>query len=288
MEISLQYWYLLPVSMLIATIAMSSGIGGAVFFSPLFILVLKLEPSIAIGAALMTEFFGFSSGIYAYLKKKLIDFKLGMNLLIFSIPAAIVGVIYSDALPAIALKASFAAGLVFIGSQLFTSWRKEEREKADHQVRSDFEHNHESCLTDAQGTEYRYTVCNKNMGRMFAVVGGAFLGMISVGLAELQDYHLIARCRVPSPVAIATSIFVVVVTVLIASAGHFYHFAFSAGPEVLNQVLSVTLFTVPGVIIGGQIGAALQTKLNPDLIKVGVSILFVVVGLFMLTTLIEV
>ncbi len=40
-------WYLFPVSILIATIAMASGIGGAVFFSPLFIFVLKLEPSVA-------------------------------------------------------------------------------------------------------------------------------------------------------------------------------------------------------------------------------------------------
>jgi len=75
------------------------------FFSPLFILALKLEPSIAIGAALATELFGFGSGLYAYLKKKLVDFKLGMNLLMFSISAAILGVIYSDALPAIVLKA---------------------------------------------------------------------------------------------------------------------------------------------------------------------------------------
>lgn len=286
MELSFQYWYLLPISILIATIAMSSGIGGAVFFSPLFILALKLEPSIAIGAALATELFGFGSGLYAYLKKKLVDFKLGMNLLMFSIPAAILGVIYSDALPAIVLKAVFAAGLIFIGSQLFTSWRKEEKEKADAKVVEDFAENFESRLVDAQGNVYKYTVFNKNMGRIFAVVGGGFLGMISVGLAELQDYHLIARCRVPSPVAIATSIFVVVVTVLIASAGHFYHFAFGAGPEVLSQVMSVIIFTVPGVIIGGQLGPALQTKLNPDVIKVGVAILFIIIGLFMLTTLI--
>jgi len=285
MELSFQYWYLLPISILISTIAMSSGIGGAVFFSPLFMLALKLEPSIAIGAALATELFGFGSGIYAYLKKKLVDFKLGMNLLMFSIPAAILGVVYSDALPAIVLKSIFAVGLIFIGSQLFTSWRKEEKEKADAKVAEDFNQNYESCLVDAQGKEYKYTICNKNMGRIFAVVGGSFVGMISVGLAELQDYHLIARCRIPSPVAIATSIFVVVLTVLIASVGHFYHFAFSAGPEALNQVMSIIIFTAPGVIIGGQLGPALQTQLNPDVIKVGVSILFVIVGLFMLTTL---
>lgn len=39
----LQIWYLFPVSILIATIAMTSGIGGAVFFSPLFILFLDMK-----------------------------------------------------------------------------------------------------------------------------------------------------------------------------------------------------------------------------------------------------
>lgn len=76
MELSFEFWYLFPVSIVIATIAMSSGVGGAVFFSPLFMLALKLDPKIAIGSALATEFFGFASGLVAYYKAKLIDFKL--------------------------------------------------------------------------------------------------------------------------------------------------------------------------------------------------------------------
>lgn len=287
MEISFALWYLFPLSVLIATIAMSTGIGGAVFFSPLFMLLLKLEPSVAIGAALATELFGFSSGIVAYLRRKLIDFKLGWNLLMFSVPAAMVGTYYADALPAAVLKAIFATGLLFIGYQLFASWRQEEREKADRSVKEDFVASYESTLTDADGNQYRYTICNKAMGRFFAAIGGAFVGMISVGLAELQDYHLIARCRVPSAVAVATSIFIVVVTVLVASIGHFYHFIFESGPEVLGQVVGIVIFTIPGVVIGGQIGPALQAKLNPDLMKVAVSVLFVAIGLFMLVTLIQ-
>jgi uncharacterized protein len=66
MEISLEFCYLLPISIGIATIAMSSGIGGAVFFSPLFMIGLGLEPKIAIGAALATELFGFASSLYSY------------------------------------------------------------------------------------------------------------------------------------------------------------------------------------------------------------------------------
>ena len=286
MELTTEYWYLLPISMMIATIAMSSGIGGAVFFSPLFMIGLKLDPTTAVGTALATELFGFSSGLVAYAKAKLIDYKLGLNLLMFSVPFAILGTIYGSEIPPDILKTIFAVGIIFIGYQLFTSWRQEEREKAEGSHEKEAEESHESELTDKDGKVYRYTICNKSMGRFFAAIGGAFVGMISVGLAELQEYHLVARCKVPTPVAVATSIFVVVVTVLVASVGHFYEFAVHAPKETFNQVLNIVMFTAPGVIIGGQIGPRLQKILPADLMKVGISILFVLVGVFMLYTLI--
>lgn len=281
---SLEYWYLFPVSIAVATLAMSSGIGGAVFFSPIFLLWLKLEPSVAVGVALITEFFGFSSGLVAYARAKLIDYRLGAQLLIFAIPGAIVGVLISDLFPGLVLKSIFAVGLIFIGLQLFLSWRQEQREAIDASIESDAKASFASELTDRAGNTYRYTVCNKALGRTFAAIGGAFLGMISVGLAELQEYHLVARCKVPSPVAVATSIFVVVVTVFVASAGHLYGFA-KEGEGVMREAMNVAMFTVPGVLIGGQLGPRVQARVDPDKMKVLVSWIFMGVGGFMLTTL---
>ena len=284
MELTLEYWYLLPISILIATIAMSTGIGGAVFFSPLFMIALKLNPNVAVGTALLTELFGFSSGLVAYYKAKLIDFKLAKSLLVYSVPAAILGSYFSDAFPPSILKAIFAVGLVFIGIQLFNAWRAEERAKKELEHFKEVENNYESELTSADGKRYKYTVCNPAMGKSFAAVGGAFFGMISVGLAELQEYHLVARCKIPTPVAVATSIFIVVITALVASAGHLYEFAKEGGEE-LNQVMNLAIFAVPGVLIGGQIGPKLQKILPEDKMKVGISIVFMILGFFMLYTL---
>ncbi len=245
MELGFGHWYLFPISILIATTAMASGVGGAVFFSPLFILVLQLEPAVAVGTALMTELFGFSSGLFAY---------------------------------------CFAVGIIFLGSQLYSSLKRKEQEELDEEIRADAALQCETVLVDREGNEYRYTVARKDQGRLFAAVGGAFLGAISVGLAELQEYHLMARCRVPSPVAVATSIFVVVITVLVASLGHFYKFVISADPTILTQVASIVLFTIPGVIVGGQIGPLVQAKVDPDKIQLGIAILFIAVGVLMLTT----
>jgi len=192
----------------------------------------------------------------------------------------------ADAFPAAVLKGIFAVGIVFIGAQLYASYRREEREQMDREIDEESTERYESQLVDSRGRVYRYTICNKNQGRMFAAVGGALLGMTSVGLAELQEYHLVARCRVPSAVAVATSIFVVVVTVLVASLGHFYQLATSANPSMLAQVLSIVTFTVPGVVVGGQLGPFLQATLNPDLVKVAISFLFIGVGILMLVTLV--
>lgn len=283
MELSLTYWYLLPISALIATVAMSTGIGGAVFFSPLFLLGLKLEPTVAIGTALLTELFGFSSGLFAYAKARLIDYKLGTTMLMIAVPGSILGVLAADLFPPIVLKAIFGVGIIFIGLQIFTSWRQEQKEKLNHEIEADTRQ-HTSSLTDANGKTYHYTICNKSTGMMFAGVGGAFLGMISVGLAELMEYQLVAKCRVPSPVAVATSIFVVVITVLVASVAHIAGFL-QEGSEAISKAMSIAIFTAPGVVIGGQLGPMLQSRIDPDKMKVAIALIFLSVGALMLYTL---
>jgi len=72
---NLEFWYLLPISIVFATIAMASGVEGATFFTPLFIIGIGLTPEIAIGTGLITEVFGFGSGLFAYTRKRLIDYK---------------------------------------------------------------------------------------------------------------------------------------------------------------------------------------------------------------------
>lgn len=62
---TLQYGFMFPVAILIATTAMASGVEGGTFFAPVFILALRLSPEVAIGTALITEVFGFVSGLYA-------------------------------------------------------------------------------------------------------------------------------------------------------------------------------------------------------------------------------
>ena len=99
-------------------------------------------------------------------------------------------------------------------------------------------------------------------GRLEKLGGDDYIEqLISTGLGELNTYALVKRCRVPSRVTVATSVVVVAVTGLAASVVHLIDFV-SAGTGEIDTVLSLAAFTVPGVIIGGQLGPQLSKRVR--------------------------
>ena len=111
-------WFMFPVAIGISTIAMLAGIGGAIMFAPFFMLVLRLDPLLALGAGLAIEVFGFSSGVIGYLRNKVIDFNIVKQLIILTIPATIVGVVLGRVFPVQISFASFSSTTPFL-----TRWR---------------------------------------------------------------------------------------------------------------------------------------------------------------------
>jgi hypothetical protein len=275
---TIEYWFMLPISILVSTIAMASGVEGATFFSPLFILALRLSPEVAIGTALITEVFGFASGLFAYARKRLIDFRLGGSLLIVTIPMAILGTWLSGIIDAEYLMIILGVGLFIVALSFLRKPEPKVIQALDSGLAQEFKAKKaETILKTADGEEIHYTVCNRTEGMTLSGIGALFMGMVSTGLGEMNGYFMLQRCRVPSKVSVATSVFVVAVTALIASAGHFIQFARSGG-TVLQTVLSLIIFTVPGVIIGGQIGSRIASRIPQRLLEVGLAFLFILVA----------
>ena len=275
---SLEYWFMFPASILVSTLAMASGVEGATFFSPLFILALRLSPEVAIGTALITEVFGFASGLFAYTRKKLIDFRLGLNLLVVTIPLAIIGTLISEIIDPVYLMIILGVGLFVVALSFLRQPEHKDVVLMDKQNVEEYGgKNAQTVLVTAEGEEIRYTVCNRTEGRILSGIGALFMGMVSTGLGEMNGYFLLQRCRVPSKVSVATSVFVVAVTALVASTGHFIQFVKNGG-GVLETVLRLIIFTVPGVIIGGQIGSKISSKIPQRVLEVGLAILFIIVA----------
>ncbi len=273
-----EFWYMFPAALAIATLAMASGIGGATFFAPLFILALRLPPEVAIGTALITELFGFGSGLLAYGRQRVIDYKLGLLMIAVTVPLAIVGTVLAGVVDPEILKVILGVGLAMVAISFLHAPREEEIEQLDAIAkRQAKEKNPDDCITARDGERICYRVDRKIQGMITASVGGLFIGMISTGLGELNDYFLLRRCKVPSRVGVSTSVFVIAVTVLVASGSHVVRFA-QSGTETLLQVASIVIFTVPGVIIGGQIGPAIAKRIPDRVMELSLGILFVIVA----------
>ncbi len=275
---TLHYWFMFPIAVLIATIAMAAGVGGATFFSPLFILGLGLPPEVAIGTGLITEVFGFASGLYAYSRRRLIDYRLGIALLTVTIPMALLGTLAANWVEPDILKVVLGVGLFAVAMSFLRTPNPKEIVLLDNAIEQEYGHEKaETCLITRKGEEIRYTVCNRTEGRLIAGVGGLFVGLISTGLGELNSYFLLRRCRVPSRVSAATSVFVVAITALAASTGHFVRFA-QTGGEVLDTVLSLVVFCVPGVLLGAQLGPKVAGYISQQLMERALGILFILVA----------
>ena len=275
---TLQYWYMLPVGVLIATIAMASGVGGATFLSPLLIIALRLPPEVAIGTGLITEVFGFASGLSAYARKRLIDYRLGISLLVATIPMALLGTWLSGRTEPDILKVILGVGLFAVSTSFLRAPEHKDVTRLDGAIRQEYGGAEaETCLISAKGSQICYTVCNRNEGRLIAGLGGLFVGLISTGLGELNGYFLLQRCRVPSVVSVATSVFVVAITAVSAATGHLVQFA-QTGGDALDTVFSLVIFTVPGVILGAQLGSSVASRISQHALEKGLGILFAMVA----------
>jgi len=274
-------WFMFPISIVIATIAMSSGVGGATFFAPILLLGLGLPPEVAIGVGLITEVFGFTSGLIAYLRRKLVDFRLAKSILMFSMPMAVLGVIAANYVNPDILKGLLGIGLLAVAFSLLRAPKPASAEGKANGLATENGTDGASCLTSAAGETFYYTVHSKRLGSFFAVTGGFFTGMISTGLGELNSYYLLQRCKIPSKVAVATSVFTVAFTAMVAAVGHLIHFV-STGGETLSTVLNLVVFTAPGVVIGGQIGPLIATKISQHTLEKTLGVLFVLVSMLVI------
>jgi uncharacterized membrane protein YfcA len=271
---SAEFWYMLPLGIAMTAVGIASGVGGATFYSPLFILGLGLPPQLAIGSGLVVEAFGFGSGVYAYVRRQLIDYRIGRAMLVATVPAALAGTVAAHYVQADILKAVLAMGLFAVAVSFLRAPDAAAVTRLD-KLAQESPDTAETCLTTTQGEEICYTVCNRTEGRLISGIGGFFMGAASSGLGELNGYFLLQRCRVPSTVSVATTVFVVAITALAASIGHIVQIGQGGLPK-LATMGNLLLFTVPGVVIGAQLGPVLAVRVPERAMEIGLGVLFTI------------
>lgn len=278
------YWYMLPVCVLVAGLAMFSGISGAAMLTPFFLIgfpllgVPTLTTVAAIGTSLFLETSGFGSGVYGYLRRRLVDWKLAGSLIAVSLPAGALGAVLARNVPAQSLRISYGVamlGLAWLLLQHQTLEEHEEHEEHEDPCRG-MHGATERELIAAGGVRYRYCIHGMGLSRLFSGIGGGIAGLISTGIGEATLPTLVRRVRLPIPVAAATSTVVVAGTVVGAAVTHLVQLAAEGGFDAIPWNLIV--WAVPGALIGAQIGTTLQGRLDEALTRRFFAALFAIIG----------
>lgn len=236
----LAHVWLLPVAVLVATLAMASGIEGGALFTPLFLLGLGLPPQLAAAAGLVTEVFGFSSGLIGYQRLGLIDWRLVGSVLPISLPLALAGALLAGVLPAAVLESLLLLVLLALAVTFLlppTAQDSPATPPAQHQ---------------AWGGIW--------LDRLLQALGALCLGAVSAGLGEMNAYVFLRRRSLPAASAVASGVAIVAISAQAAAITTVVRLLQGDSP-LLEAVLPVVAFTAPGVLIGAQCGAWLGGRL---------------------------
>ncbi len=233
----LQYWFLLPVGIAIATLVMSAGVSGSTLWVPVYLLWLKLDAPIAFWLGLFTMLFGFGSGVIRNLRDGTFDIVLVRRYLLIAVPAALVGGWVSGVVNQTLIVALFGAFLIL----------------------------------------YAIVIAGRTLGMRansdrhdqvpvsIALLGGALTGLISIGIGIMAMPSVLRHRSSRSPAtAIGSLVMIIFFTSLAATVGRMRPSLISALRQNWSQMVAISIWAVPGVVVGGQLGPRLAQMLPSE------------------------
>jgi len=246
----LEYWYAFPFAIFVSTFAMVTGGEGAILFTPFFIAI-GLDPKLAIGTAFITQLFGKTSGTIGYLRRGGIRRNIFILFVLLGVPGVIIGSFLTYTLKSASLQFLFGIFTIILSAVMFYSLREPDNIKDK--------------------------VKSKELLPWLWVpsVAGFLTGVLAIGSGTINMILLERVLKLKIHKAVAT---VVATLACTAIAGAVVH-AFNGGIK-----WSLAIFTISGVLIGGQLGPWLAQKIRPKWIKVLFAVLTVVVGFIMIAT----
>lgn len=229
-------WMALPAGLVISALVSAIGISGGILWMPFLLIVLKLPPERAVLSSLLIQTAGMGSSAGAFLVRKQVDVKLGLALMLMALPGIGVGAYIAARLrpghPEVLLGLiAMVTAFLFVSSQ----------------------HRYDDLGVEtvhpASALKYSWAISALSV----------MSGMISVSIGEWLVPILRAKLSMRMSRSIATSIFTIFGTCVLAVSSHLLLGGKAHGPTVL--------WGAAGVLAGGQIGPRLALRINERILK---------------------
>lgn len=286
---------IVSIAFVICTTVCALAMEAAVIFTPAFLFVFpvlvpgwpSLTAAEAVGLSLGVEVFGYTSSVSGYWYRDQVDFTIVAKVLAITLPVALVGRVVSFLLPADALLLVFGFMLAGLAGVLFEAHRHGEIEfigripwtripGTQHLHSESVGRNYEA-RTDIRGDGGGFTH-NLSDGILMAV-GGAMAGLVGIAIGEISQTMLNVRKKVPLEISTGTSAMVLHVTIMGALVAPLalMRFAPDLAGHAFRIPVSILAIIAPTVLVGGQVGAYINSELSEEMtIRVLITAYFLV------------
>lgn len=218
-------WLMLPLGIVISTVAMLFGLGGGVLWMPVLLSFTSLRPDEAVVCTIAIQSCSQFSASISNSRAGLIDWPLVRIMVGFGIPAVAGGVLLSVLLSPLWIKLFLGLTIFFIayffllGGDFFV----EGTDKAD--------------------------LAAARKGRFITLIGGVLTGFLGIGVGDWLVPFFNMRCRLAMNRAVASAIALMLILSLTAAAVQLALGRSIAWPVALPGIV--------GVLIGAQLGSRL-------------------------------
>jgi uncharacterized membrane protein YfcA len=226
------------------------GLGGGVFVVPALLLLRDqfsqlhhITPQIAVGTSLIMVIFTAAGSTYSYAKQKKVDFKSGLFFFLASGPGAIVGAHLNQGISENVFHLSFGFILIIILFFLIKNKKMAPKNIRWHVTRQ---------TLDDRGELYEYGY-HRYLALLICFLVGVIQGLLGIGAGALLVPAMILLFWFPTHVAIATTMFVILLSSMAGSISHIL---------LGNIDWRLLLLLAPGALLGGQVGATISSKIN--------------------------
>jgi uncharacterized membrane protein YfcA len=237
-----QYWYLFPIAVLVCILATASGFSGSVLFQPVFYFLLKVPLAQSIATGVATETIGMTNGAltYAFMRdgSTSIDRKALRSVAPYVIAGVVAGILFFVYAPRPLLR--FTVGLVIAVIALFQIYLAGENKLGT-------------------GSATDLSILRQPFYRVVQFLAGAFSAATGTGVAEMHQPLFEVKGGLATLRANATAICIEAIadwTITLTNM------------KLGNLRYDILVFTVSGVLVGGQVGPRIAKYLPPRLTKV--------------------
>ena len=279
-EVSVNAFVLLGLGGIVGFMSGMFGVGGGFLITPLLFFI-GIPPPIAVATGANQVVASSISGVLAHLRRRTVDFRMGIVLTISGLIGSTIGIYVFSRLSALGqvdllIQLSYVVFLGFIGLlMLQESLRALNRSRKMAKAGATAPRRaHEHLLVHRLPLKMKFRTSGLYISVIPPIAVGAFVGFLSavmgVGGGFIMVPAMIYLLGMPTKVVVGTSLFQIIFTSAYTTVAH--------ATTSFSVDMALALLLILGGVIGAQLGAQVALRLKAEQLRILLALLVIAVA----------